>query len=69
MMANLGAFTLAAPNLGVVSIDLRGSPGSITWAAIVYVLMQGVGSELMALVALHFVVFDFDYRYIDRACD
>lgn len=69
MMANLGAFTLAAPHLGFITVDLKGSPGSITWAAIVYVLMQGVGSESMALVTLQIVVFDLEYRYLDRACD
>lgn len=44
-MANLGAFTFSAPNLGIISEELNGAPGSIIWAAIVYVLMQGIGSK------------------------
>lgn len=44
-MGGVGAFALAAPNLGVINADIGGPNSSITWAAIVYILMLGVGSE------------------------
>lgn len=58
MMANLGAFTFSAPNLGIISAELNGAPGSITWAAIVYVLMQGIGSKLIIPVTYQPVEID-----------
>ncbi|KAK6368222.1 hypothetical protein LTS17_009963 [Exophiala oligosperma] len=46
-MAAVGVFAMAAPNLGKINDDIGGANSNITWVAIVYTLMFGVGSALV----------------------
>lgn len=44
-MSAVGVFAMAAPNLGKINSDIGEPNSNITWVAIVYTLMFGVGSE------------------------
>lgn len=49
-MAAVGVYALVAPNLGLINSEIGGLDASISWAAIVYTLMFGIGSMFPPLI-------------------